>query len=127
FISGGSQLTNLIAPTNAAFIRVTVHPDEFTWYQFEQGYTQTDFTPYGTKVNSLFTPSRNLFDPSKATFNKSVNNTTGNLDVNNGYYATDFIPVKQGFKHVASGGQNKSYAWYDTNKTYISGGTNISN
>lgn len=127
FISGGSNLSNLIAPTNASFIRITIHPDEFTWYQFEQGYTQTDYTPYGVKVNSLFTSSRNLFDPSKATFNKSVNNTNGGLDVNNGYYATDYIPVKTGFKHVASGGQNKSYAWYDVNKTFISGGTVISN
>lgn len=53
YISGGSSLTNLVAPNNAYFIRVTVSGVDFPTYQFEQGTTQTQYIPHGGKINRV--------------------------------------------------------------------------
>jgi lysophospholipase L1-like esterase len=53
FISSGSDLTNMVAPANAAFIRITIGPTDYSTYQFEQGNTQTQYMAYGTKVSKV--------------------------------------------------------------------------
>jgi lysophospholipase L1-like esterase len=66
--------------------------------------------------------SKNLFDKTDVTLNYYINKDTGNLAFFNGYYASNFIPVNSNTVYSCRvTGQN--YAWYDVNKSYISGGT----
>lgn len=126
FISGGNDLTILISPVNAKYIRLTIHPDDYPTYQFEKGTNQTTYIPYGKNTNTIFSRSRNLFDQTKANDNSIVNYQTGGLTVTTGYYATDYIPVTPKLKYVVSGGLSRPYAWYDVNKNFLTGNSAIS-
>lgn len=68
---------------------------------------------------SFFIPGVNLFDKAAVTSGYYVNYKTGNLITNASYSASDYIPVTAGQNYT----QNFSHqtAFYDANKTYISG------
>jgi lysophospholipase L1-like esterase len=53
FISSAQDLTNMVAPTNAAYIRISINPADYPTYQFEQGNVQTAYIPYGTKQSKI--------------------------------------------------------------------------
>jgi lysophospholipase L1-like esterase len=78
-------------------------------------------------VNAVFAVSKNMFDPTQATANKSVSLSDGTLYDNTGYYASGYMPVTVGLKYVASGNQTKYYAWYNASKVFISSGSDLTN
>lgn len=68
---------------------------------------------------SFFIPGVNLFDKAAVTSGYYVNHTTGNLIANASYSASDYIPVTAGQNYTQS--FSHQTAFYDANKTYISG------
>lgn len=68
---------------------------------------------------SFFIPGVNLFDKAAVTSGYYVNYKTGNLITNTSYSASDYIPVTAGQNYTQS--FSHQTAFYDANKTYISG------
>lgn len=68
---------------------------------------------------SFFIPGVNLFDKAAVTSGYYVNYNTGNLITNDSYSASDYIPVTAGQNYTQS--FSHQTAFYDANKTYISG------
>lgn len=68
---------------------------------------------------SFFIPGVNLFDKATVTSGYYVNYKTGNLITNASYSASDYIPVTAGQNYTQS--FSHQTAFYDANKTYISG------
>lgn len=68
---------------------------------------------------SFFIPGVNLFDKAAVTSGYYVNYPTGNLITNASYSASDYIPVTAGQNYTQS--FSHQTAFYDANKTYISG------
>lgn len=68
---------------------------------------------------SFFIPGVNLFDKAAVTSGYYVNYKTGNLLTNASYSASDYIPVTAGQNYTQS--FSHQTAFYDANKTYISG------
>jgi len=64
--------------------------------------------------------SKNLFDKSKATDGFYVSNSSGNLSASPTYSASEFIPVLPNTAYALSG-TTCQLAFYNSNKTYISG------
>jgi hypothetical protein len=145
FISGFSTAA-VTSPANAAFVRLSVKPADMDTAQFELGTVATAYTPYSFtlpklqitndnigigavgKNNLNFTiqeyetvTNKNLFDKSKATAGFYVNQTNGVLSSSTSYYASDWIQVQPNtqYSRVEYNGQ---FAFYDSNKNYISGG-----
>ena len=77
--------------------------------------------------------SANLIDPDKVSESTFINGSNGNTSGNSNFFATDYIPVSEGdvircFNSNPSVVQIRSSAFYDSDKSYISGttsGTNI--
>lgn len=63
--------------------------------------------------------TKNLFDLTKATIDKYVNQVDGTLAVNTSYYASDYIPIDSNTQYTRS--DDKRTAFYDANKVFISG------
>ena len=78
----------------------------------------------GTAPAVALDPCQNLFDASSAT-NALISSQTGELIQAENYYASDYIPVTANTAYVLSPAILASslygLAWYDANKTYISG------
>jgi hypothetical protein len=68
---------------------------------------------------------KNLFDKSKVTAGNFVSSSSGALQVNSVYNASDYIPVKPGTAYTIT--QTRALAFYDASKTYISGIDNTNN
>lgn len=68
---------------------------------------------------AFFVPGKNLFDKTAVTAGYYINYTTGNLIANASYSASDYIPVTAGQNYTQS--YSHQTAYYDANKTYISG------
>lgn len=76
---------------------------------------------------SFYKKTRNLFDKEKATYGKYISSTTGEASTPSGdgtYYASDFISVTNGSKYNyrAEGNSYTLYAFYNSSKTFVSGG-----
>lgn len=67
----------------------------------------------------------NIFNPIHSINNRYINTNTGGQQTDNNYFATGYIPVSPNTSYKSNYGRN--IAWYDSNKTYISGvsGTGI--
>ena len=64
----------------------------------------------------------NLIEIEKCKSNLRINGVTGLEVTQNGYYVTDYVPLKAGTKYYTSSTILKLYyAFYDKNKNYISG------
>lgn len=146
-----SVTTTIVAPVNARYVRVTAPlisstPINLNVFQLEKGVTATPYETYGfsvlekynkfTKVknenlvdkavtkekvdSSIMTLDiKNLFNKLTATDGYIVNNSNGNLQASANYAASDFIPVTPGQQYTRN---FSSYmAWYNENKTYVSG------
>jgi lysophospholipase L1-like esterase len=76
------------------------------------------------KKLTFYEAGKNLFDKNVATSGYYVNHLNGSLVASSAYYASDFIPVAPSTSYAI----NKSYwlAFYDANKSYISGVTTLS-
>ena len=107
--------------------------------QIETGSKSNTYTPYGTTPIELCkigdyqdyitrNTGKNLFDSTNIIVNTSIRNDNGNTYENNNSFSTDYINV-DGKNNIAVSGMSNTngYLWgafYDRNKTYISGFTN---
>lgn len=66
--------------------------------------------------------SKNLFDKNAITPNTYVSYSAGYTVYNTNYCLSDYIPVKSSTAYSQKG-SSEQYAWFDSSKTYISGGT----
>jgi lysophospholipase L1-like esterase len=64
--------------------------------------------------------SRNLFNKDKATIGGYINSTNGNISADANFYYSEYIPVTPGTNYVKK--STYSFAFYDINKVFISGG-----
>nr|DAT35237.1 MAG TPA: GDSL like Lipase Acylhydrolase [Caudoviricetes sp.] len=76
---------------------------------------------------SFYKKTRNLFDKEKATYGKYISSTTGEASTPSSdgtFYASDFINVTNGSKYNyrAEGNSYTLYAFYNSSKTFVSGG-----
>lgn len=65
---------------------------------------------------------KNLFNKSSVTINRYIDKDTGALAVLTGYNASDYIEIESSTIY-AYNYNGQTYAWYNIDKTYISGGT----
>lgn len=75
--------------------------------------------PVTPEMTTFFVKSKNLFDKSAVTVDMYVDSTTGTIKANAKYDASDWIPVTAG--QVISANNSHQWAFYDTNKVYLSG------
>lgn len=147
YISGFTNASNVaVSPSNAYFIRLTVLNSQLNSAQLEKGNKVTEYEPFiiVLDTNAIAnpipeeklvlnkniirgTPSKNLFDKSTVTKGKYVANNNGNLaDSPNGTHnASDFIPIISNTNYKISGTTEQG-AFYDANKSFVSGFTNAS-
>lgn len=90
-------------------------------YRWAKKYT--DNKTIDSDDTSFFVRGKNLYNKATSVEGYYVNNTTGKLDSNASYYASDYIKVESDTEYT----QNLSYymAFYDEGKTYISGLTSL--
>lgn len=77
---------------------------------------------------SFYKKTRNLFDKEKAIYGKYISSTTGGLSTPSGegtFYASDYIEVINGSKYNYRAKDNSYtlYAFYNSDKEFVSGGT----
>ncbi|MCT2342642.1 SGNH/GDSL hydrolase family protein [Niallia taxi] len=140
YISGQNIATNksytVTPPENAAFIRITTIEAYLNKQQVEVGTTTTPFVPY-LLLDTLLIPTssigtdklsyvpiegqqgKNLFDKSKVTSGYYVQNSSGNLVANSSYSVSEYIRIFPGTEYTIN--YFDQVAFYDINKTYISG------
>lgn len=133
FLPGGSASggTTFTPPAGAAFVRVTLYAGDSATFQMEVGTSNTAYESYRYVIENTESSVPlhiNPFPVGKNKFNKNaidvavgyyVNNANGALAANPTYNATGFIPVVGGATYTLS--YKHMIAWYDANKTYISG------
>lgn len=66
-------------------------------------------------------PGKNKFNKLAATLGKFVSPTTGALSSNSAYDVSDWIPVKPNTQYAFKRSVNYRIAYYDSNKTFLSG------
>ena len=72
-------------------------------------------------IANSFPQSTNLIVPSKAIADSLISNTTGEVESHEGWYATDFMPIKKGVTYYTGGVYGGNNAIYDVNKKYVAG------
>jgi len=136
FISGNANISTFTSPSNAAYIRVSLLPSELPTAQFELGTVGTLYVPYTYSISGLkvlnsnidsiskdkldfWAKSKNLFDKTTVTVGYYVMSSNGTLSGSGSYDASDFTPVLPSTQYTVTFGHQM--AFYDVNKTYISG------
>ena len=145
FISGNIGTYTFTSPTNAKYIRISVHKPTLNSTQLEKGNTITkyvDFDYYLTdnvlsvasdflndlmieKNKNLYpklTETKNLFNKNTVTKDVYVNYSSGEVINLIGATASDYIEIEPNTEYVLSA--NNQNAFYDINKKFISGTTN---
>ncbi|QIW17173.1 hypothetical protein [Bacillus thuringiensis] len=140
YISGFTNAAAVyVSPNNARYIRLTVKNHQLDSTQLEKGTSVTAYAPFGAMfdANIIKTPipeeklsldknimrgkpSKNLFNKETITSGYYVSYATGNLGILVGYNASDYISVLPNTDYIISG-TGEQLAFYDANKTYISG------
>jgi len=133
YISGLYPTANITSPIGAVFARVSLATANLNIEQFELGSVATVYETYkltmsgqslgdktipSTKFDFLVT-GKNLFDKSLMTVGKYVDSTTGLLITNASYWVSDYIAVDSSSNYAYN--YFGQMAFYDINKTYISG------
>lgn len=146
FISELNPVTTFTVPTGATKIRVSIAKNLITLddYKLMVGTTIVNDEVYykfnknlkinGAEINDFSISEKktdfievieNMFDKNTATNGYYVSHTTGLLVASGtNYYASDYIPVKPSTEYNRTGGNRM--AFYDENKTFISGIDNTS-
>jgi lysophospholipase L1-like esterase len=97
------------------------------WYYWNNstwvsgGAYQSSVIPNGSVTpdkTSFIKPGKNLFDKTAVTTGYFVHGSNGNLYANANYFTSDYIPVTPNTQYYNT---TPYYAFYDSNKTYISG------
>lgn len=99
--------------------------------QLEEGSVATSYEPYTGGVPALYEKDievgltgKNLFDANSVVKGYYINDNNGNAIVESGSYCSDWIPVIAGKSYRIETLENAKGQWgafYDINKTYISG------
>jgi lysophospholipase L1-like esterase len=142
FISGGDRNT-AISPPNAAFVRWTIDKNQSSIASFMvvEGSPYTgDYSPYYPKTYTLdqtvkISPESgigivssvvtNLFnkDDSDVTDNSYIKSNDGSVSTgSNNFASTGYVPVTAGKTYSTNLIGLTNYAFYDSSKTFISGG-----
>ena len=144
FISGNSGTSTLVAPSNAKYIRISIHKPTLNSTQLEKGNTNTKYVDFDyylsdnvlnvacdylneimiEKNKNLYprlNKNKNLFNKNTVTPNAYVDYSTGALITLNGATASDYIEIEGNTEYVLSA--NNQNAFYDVNKKFISGTT----
>jgi hypothetical protein len=148
-VSPGGQVKTVMSPTNAAYLRVTFANTDLSTSMLSNSPLPSVYFPYGVnmqivdsnfnntinnsistyKTNNPTTPNqttfftesvKNLFDKGK-TLTGVVSGADGTIVTGNAYVASDYIPVTVGLTYNST--SHYDWAYYDANKTYISGGS----
>jgi hypothetical protein len=152
-VNGGASTANVVrTPANAYYMRVTVVMANLGIAQIEKGNVATTYEPFAYRMKDFTVTEsqipvasvgsanlkdssvqlkhianveqgKNLFDKTMATLDKYVNFSSGNLADNTLYSVSDFIPIT-GSTTYALNKYSRMYAYFDANKTYISGAEN---
>ncbi len=150
YISGVANLITAVqAPANAAYMRISLTVGANNTAMVVEGSSSLPFSPYklylrevyGVRINwdditnvsveptdtTFFDviESSNLIDPADCTDNYYVNMTNGALASNQDYKASGYIPVEAGAYYI--GYACFQTAFYDANKSFLSGLSTISN
>lgn len=89
----------------------------------KENIVNKQITPVKT---SFFKNTKNLFDKENVIENMYVLDTAGNLKGGANYYSTDFIPCLEGEEFISNSETKfRIGAFYDENKQYISGFTDV--
>lgn len=112
-----------ITPTITGYIAFRLDLADTT-PQLEEGSSATTYEPYIRPIEKeLKLSGKNLFDVTKVTNNKYVDENNGELVSYNNVLATDFIEVQEGKKYYFSGmttlNNGNTGAMYDENKNYV--------
>ena len=84
----------------------------------------SDSTVTPPKTSFFNKSTKNLFNMYTVTPDYSVYSTNGILSNSGlGWYASDYITIVSSTSYKANWSSGRGYAWYDTNKTFISGGS----
>lgn len=148
FISGHFDATGntrtITTPANASFMRCTILNSALPNYQVEKGSVQTSYEAYEKIIpkeylEKYFDPNivpdgsiklnktdfailgKNLFDKDTVTLGYYVNQTNGTLGANSNHATSDYIPVIPSTKYSFPSDSGTRIAYYDANKTFISG------
>lgn len=99
--------------------------------QLEEGSVATSYEPYTGGAPGLYEKDveigltgKNLFDDNAVLKGYYINDTSGDTMVESGSYSSDYIPVVAGKSYrieTLEGVKGQWGAFYDINKTYISG------
>lgn len=146
----GVEGRTFTSPANAKYIRVTTFDvpystnKNYSNYQLEKGSVSTSFEEYNFFIpkemveekefnvdaippysidsiqTNFITTGKNLFDVNSATLNQYVNWDNGTLGGNVLYATSDFIKVDEDDSYTTNY-QLRSNAYYDENKSFISG------
>lgn len=144
FISGSSGTYTLVAPSNAKYIRISVHNPLLNSTQLEKGDSITNYVEYDyylsnnvlnvasdylneimiEKNKNLYpklTKTKNLFNKNTVTPGIYVSYSTGELLSLDGASVSDYIEIEPNTEYVLTA--NNQNAFYDVNKKFISGTT----
>ncbi|AOH54499.1 hypothetical protein ABE28_009050 [Peribacillus muralis] len=148
FISGGLT-TSFTTPANAATVRFSTTPALANTQQLELGTVPTAYEAFKEMIESKYvekTPimlsdipplsvgslsfsksGSNLFNKDDVVANSYISGTTGAVTATSGFTAGGFLPISPNTSYIIK--VLRHIAYYDTNKTYISGvsGSPISN
>lgn len=143
FISGLASANSerkFTTPSNAKYIRLSIRDEQVENFMLAKASEYPPiYTPYNInlkaltvntdQVNNLFTDVRNdlgvkhvnIIDATKAQAGRYISYLDGSVGINPDFYATDLCPVKPNTEYQTSSSYNQQFAFYDKNKTYISG------
>lgn len=147
-VLGGSTptTTNFTSPENAYFVRISFTHPKLDTFQLQKGFTITEYEPYNKSVpNSQLEEAKKIFreatsispldldETNWATKGKNIFNvdtidagyfvswSNGNLAASASYDTSAFIEVLPNTDYVFSGSNTRSYAIYNSAKTFVSG------
>ena len=144
FISGSTGISTLVAPSNAKYIRISIHKPTLNSTQLEKGNTNTKYVEFGYYLSDnvlevasdylnkimieknknlypILNKNKNLFNKNTVTHGYYVSYTNGLILELTGYTVSDYIEIEPSTEYVLSA--NNQNAFYDINKKFISGTT----
>jgi hypothetical protein len=137
YISGGSNglypQKVITAPANADFLRVSVPNSAINSYMLSEGSASKPYEEYQEFLEHKFLKdipiavySKNKFNKATITDNAFISGDNGTVITGHGSYgASDYILVKGDSKYTFTNIVAQHFAWFDNNKTFISGFTSL--
>lgn len=142
FISGLASVPTLkfTTPAATAYAGVTIRESSKATYMLcEEAHFPAQYIPFYMTLDNvrlrtnqvlgledrlqsfLSAESLNIINTDTVTIDRYVNYTTGGLDTNTSFVATDFLPIKPSTEYQTTTNYKQQFGFYDQNKVYISG------